>query len=275
MVRNYYYLVAGCADLVLGESRGAPDIRNAFNELLEQVHPDDARLLRFIRYPIDNANVCALLQEEEYPFDERGNYSRDELQDALRSGDELPQYLQRFLEARREGVDLFPGLQARDQLAWLFYEEAFAHPNRFIREWFGFECDLRNLLAAATIRRFHPTTPEKGLLLLNDTAQTLSRSTAPDFSMGAQFSWVERVLALQGDNPAETEQGIDRLRWEMLDELTIFSYFQIESLLAFCIRLQMVDRWMRLDPREGEEKLRMLVDGLLEGFSASSGAVAA
>jgi len=52
----------------------------------------------------------------------------------------------------------------------------------------------------------------------------------------------------------------------MLDELTTFAYFQVETILAFCIKLMLVERWMKLDPVSGRQKLEQLIAQMRKGF---------
>lgn len=269
MARNYYYLVASLPDLLLDESKGGVSFSETVAELVEHVHPADHGLFRFLRYPFDNTNIINLLDRPDRPFDARGNFSRDDLADALKNPDALPGYAGEFLEARREGKELFPGLGSQDQLAWLFHDAAAAHRSAFIREWFEFECDLRNVMAAVAVREFQEHPLDKVLLRRNDNAEMIARSTAPDFSVSGALPWVERVLAARREGPVESEMQIDRLRWDMLNDLTTFSYFQVESLLAFCLKLEMVERWQLLVPEEGEARLNALVEELLSGFSVA------
>ena len=107
---------------------------------------------------------------------------------------------------------------------------------------------------------------QRAIVGRNDVAQTILRSTTPDFSLSAQLPWIERLVGLSRDNLVELEKSIDTLRWEMLNELTVFSYFAVETLLAFCIKLGMVERWQGLDESEGEKRFTALVEELASGF---------
>ena len=100
--------------------------------------------------------------------------------------------------------------------------------------------------------------------------ERLLASAAPDFGLAEQLPWIEQVLQLPADDFIRRERLLDQLRWDMLDELTTFSYFQIETLLAFCLRLMIVERWTGLDPQTGRKRLEQLLLGLKPGAQAAA-----
>jgi hypothetical protein len=274
MSNSYYYLVAGLPDLVIDGTKKPVSMVAFIEDVAEQITPADAALFSMIRLPYDNENLCALLADkQDATFDARGIYTRDELEEEIKSPDRLPGYMIDFIEAHKEGKDLFAGLARRDQLAWLFFEHALRHPNRFIREWYAFELDLRNVLAGFNARRMHRDGEEYEQFTLANkivtragAADSILRSNAPDFSLSAQIPWVERLIAANEEDLTTYEKDIDTLRWDMLNELTTFAYFSIEAILAFCIKLAIVERWQALDEQAGKEKLDRLIKELKSGF---------
>ncbi len=277
MGNNYYFLVAGLPDLILDEGKNVPSFSEYITELEEQVSSGDLELLRCIRLPIDNSNLITVLQNSKKEFDPRGNFTRDEIASAIKNGDGLPDYMLTFLEAYRENRLPSSLLTTEDQLNWFFYEQMIVHPNQFIREWFTFELNLRNLIAGINSRKglehFDALGSERErsvaavLIGVNDEAEMILRSNAPDFGLSSQLSWVERVINLSRSTLLEFEKGIDLLRWDMLNELTTFSYFSIETVIAFTIKLMMVERWKKLDVQTGKVVLERLVEELQATYS--------
>ena len=276
MARNYYYLAAGLPDLLIEGNKAAPSMVEGIEELAAQMHPDDAESARLLQAPFDNDNLLAVLEKRD-AFDERGRYERGFLEDEVRAPQSLPDYMHVFIEAHRSGNALFPGLSQRDQLNRLFYDALAGHPSEFIRQWFAFDRDLRNVLAALNCRKMGDGGGDDNdvyalrrvIIGGNEVADTLLRSNAPDFSLGQALPWMERVLSVRDREPVDREKAIDQLRWDMLDELTMFSYFGVETLLAFVIKLGIVERWTRLEPEAGRERLRQLTEGLVSGVSIS------
>lgn len=276
MPRHYYYLVAGLPDITLEGNRNVPSQQEFLDDVIPQVDPDDAALLKLLRLPYDNRNLINLLEKTGAELDPRGNYTREQLEEEIKVPERVPPYMVTFIEAHKEGRSLFGGLGLEDQLNRLFYEEMTAHPNEFIRKWFDFERNLRNVLVGLNSRRLaeaagegSPYDLQRTVVGGNDIAESILRSNAPDFSLGSMFPYVERIGSLDMGQLEEFERGIDLLRWDVLDELTIFTYFQIETILAYCAKLGMVDRWQRLDPDAGKQRLEHLVKELESEFELS------
>jgi uncharacterized protein YlaN (UPF0358 family) len=276
MSGSYYFLVAGLPDISLDEGKNIPSFCDFMAETEEQVSSDDQKLLKLIRLPFDNVNLVAVL-EDSGEFDPRGNFSREELTSSLKNTERLPRYMQIFLEAHHENHPLFPGLIVRDQLNWLFFDEVTSHSNSFIREWYTFELNIRNLAAGINSRKglkhFDELATERDRAISsvvigrNDVAEQILRSSAPDFGLSSILPWTERVLAFSRGTLLDFEKGLDSIRWETLSDLTAFSYFGIEKVLAFAIKLAMVERWKALDPETGRERLEKLTEELRAGFS--------
>ncbi len=49
------------------------------------------------------------------------------------------------------------------------------------------------------------------------------------------------------------EKKVDLLKWEWLEEHTFFKPFDIESVFAYLLKLEMIERWVMLDKATGEK----------------------
>lgn len=272
MPRSYYYLVAGLPDLILDNTKKGLALSAFIDDISEQINEKDISLLSLFRLPFDNKNLINLVEKQEKEFDERGNYSKDTLEQEIRQPDILPPYMKSFLEAYKEEKLPFPELSVEDQLHWLFYDEVTGHANPFIRDWFSFDLDLRNVLAGLSCRKMAQDDESQfslsqSIICKNDVTELIHKSNAPDFSLSNQLPWIEKVVAISKNDLVEYEKNIDTLRWDTLNELTTFTYFQIETILAFIVKLDMVERWQKLDPESGKEKLEKLLSELKTGYT--------
>ena len=75
---------------------------------------------------------------------------------------------------------------------------------------------------------------------------------------------VDAVLAAVNDeqNLVEKEHKIDMIRWNESVELTAFDYFNINAVLAYLVRVNIVARWSMLDPERGRELFAQLMQSL-------------
>ena len=139
-----------------------------------------------------------------------------------------------------------------------FYAVALKHRNRFIRNWFRFDLNLRNAKVRWLNERLGRPLKQDVLTGENPEAEDADiegfRFRAGEFEEAAAL---EEVLAKT--NLLSREKALDDLVWKKADELTVFDYFDLEAVLAFIVKLKIADRWLVLDPEEGRERFRRLV----------------
>ena len=266
MPTNYYYLVAGLPDLIFDSLKKVISLSEFIDELLDQVTPEHAEFLKLFRLVYDNQNLINLLKKKVDKFETGGNFTREELEHEIKDTDAVPQYMKLFL---KDFKDEKGEMSHEDQLATLYYEEIISHPNEFVREWFTFDLNLRNLLTALNCRKMWEESEEgakefplsRYIIRVNDFAEQIFKSQASDFALSKEYPWVEEILSLNRQNFIEFEKNIDLLRWKTTDDLTVLSYFGVEVILGFLVKLGSVERWQRLKPEVGEEMLGRLLAG--------------
>ncbi len=265
--RKYYCLVAGLQDIT-------PDIQKLIynqlsfrTELEAELHPGDYSLVRCLFLPHDNKNLLNVLEKSGNEHLEKGNFSRDELEEGIREPASLPVYMQRFMHAYREKTPLFPDLSPENELTTLFYDEMAGHRNDFIRNWFGFDLNIKNI-ATALLARKHGFSYENQIIGTGEISETIRRSHARDFGLGSELFYMEELSNIaKTDDPQEREWALDLMRWEYLDETIFFEYFTIERILAFVIKLGMVERWLSINKEQGGELFRKLLAELKASYS--------
>lgn len=76
-------------------------------------------------------------------------------------------------------------------------------------------------------------------------------------------------------NPLERALELDRLRWKLLDSLVLDEPFSFAAVLAWAVKLRMVERWAALTEEEGRKRFEALVEGAMKGKAAEARAPAA
>ena len=134
-----------------------------------------------------------------------------------------------------------------DSLDAEFYRTALASKNRFIAGYFGYYLDVRNCRVAYLNKALGRPEGQDLLVLDEDEPR--------------EFEDLEKVNAvLEGSDILERERGLDDIMWERIDELTLMEVFTLDQILGFVAKLQIVARWLRLDPQTGRELFRQLVE---------------
>ena len=73
-----------------------------------------------------------------------------------------------------------------------------------------------------------------------------------------EYKQVESILA--NPNILEREKLLDNLRWEKVSQITIFEYFTLDKILAFLVKMNIVERWNKSDAKTGQEFFQKLVE---------------
>ncbi len=259
MSRNYYYLVAGLPELVAGSGTKGFVYSSIVDELYEELDSEDVVQVQWIRHKFDNENLINILEKKEH-FDYRGNYSKETLEAEITLQETIPSYMVIFLEAQKEGKELYPGLGKREQLFALYYTDLLENDAPFLRNWAELELNVSNVIAAKGAIKLG-LSKEKSIVPVNETADRIAKSHANDFGLGGQFEWIEEILS-HFDTPLKLEEAIDEVYWKKADEISEGYYFSIETILAFVIKINSIARWIDLDEEQGEAKIEALLAGL-------------
>ena len=125
-----------------------------------------------------------------------------------------------------------------------------------------------NNVLVATICRKHGFDVGRLIVGNNEVAQTLrAHSTQKDFGLNMVMDNYQPVLALASiDNLLEREKQMDALRFEWLEEQTLFDVFTIEQVLAYYLKATMLQRWETLTVEQGEQVFRSMVADMKKGI---------
>lgn len=216
---QYTYLISGLDDLQLGQSPKMP-----YNELLqlleEQLTEEDWHLVELLKMKYDDPLVDELLEQAD------------------------PQ-------------DVLSEMDYRTQL---LYEYGMKADNKFVREWFEFNLNLNNILAA-TICLKHGYDIQKAIVGDNDVAQILRKGNLTKNSgLAVAVPDLKEIVALaEIDDLLERERATDMLRWQWLEEATLFCYFELDNALAYFLQASILHRWDGLTKEQGEKVFNGIV----------------
>ena len=171
-----------------------------------------------------------------------GEMSGDAFVDWLREG--CSDSDRKLIDFLREGF-------AAENLNKDFYLRALSHRDRFLREYFRFDLNVRNAKVEYLNRE-------------------LGRTAGTDIFLTDENGFEEeaRLGAVLGSGDIlSREKGIDDLMWEKIESLTTFDYFDIDAILGFIAKLNIAMRWNRLDPETGREMFSRIVKEVRGSFT--------
>jgi len=270
---KYYYLISGLPDIALDNTKPVYTVATFRDELEGVLSASDRALLVPYFQKFDNHNLLVFLKLKEQARDERGTATDDDfaaLYSALRDEEKLPDnkrvppYITTFLReyvASAEKDDK-PLISWEDRLSALYYDYAMKSPNRFIAQWFEMNLNIGNILTAVNCRN-HKLDKAVYIVGANEVADLLRTSSARDFGLGEMLDYLPEVFRIvEEPNLMLRERRTDQLRWAWLDENTFFKTFDIETIFAYLLRIEMIERWTSLDKAKGEQTFRELVGAI-------------
>ncbi len=168
-------------------------------------------------------------------------------------------------EDRRCMEWLFFGLK-EENLNNHFYRAAKKSKTKFIREYFAFDQEVRNI-QAAYIARKNSLDPEDYLIGDNEITEQLKYSKSHDFGLSLYSDIAPEVIkVLETDNILEREQQMDSLKWRVSNDICTFNYFDINVILSFMLKASIVKRWHILDRKKGAQLFKELVNDVKGTF---------
>ncbi|HJC16546.1 DUF2764 family protein [uncultured Alistipes sp.] len=262
--RNYYSLVAGLREYALDADTKGFDAKGIVEEILGEVSASDASEVRLLYGYYDCENILAL-RAGRSAHNPLGNFTREELEQELKAPRLLPQGIARVVMAYadpegEEAEEIDTARRFETALFAAYYDACRRARSRFLRAWSEFDRTLRNVTAALAARAASRPV-EEVVVGGGDVAEQLQRSSAADFGLRGELPFVDTVIAAMNDeaNLLEKERKIDLVRWEEATELATFDYFNINAILSYLVRINIVARWARLDAARGREMFGRLL----------------
>jgi hypothetical protein len=270
MFRNYYhYFIAGLHDIFLDDTEIQFPMLDFKQELKDNLHPEDYKLVELLFLPYDNEELLRFLNEDYENLNDLGTFTPQDFE--VEFSDErqgiLPSYMYEFFELYKDEE------QSKDinnswenVLTEMYYEYVLKTNNPFLKQWFEFNQNLNNILIGHNCRKYDMD-PENQLIGDNIVSNAILNSNAKDFGLDVELPYVSEIIALaENDNLLAREKGIDQLKWDKVEDITLFDYFTIEVVLAYTIKLNIAYRWLELDEEIGRQMFGKIIENLKSGF---------
>lgn len=266
---NYYCMIAGLPDIDLQDAKPGMTVEQMREQCGEQLTSQDKKLLFYFFLHFDCINLVKLLKNPEANIDHWGNFTLEQLQDLITSATELNFNVHRFpafmsVFAReyafnKDKAGYFP----EDEIAFQFLNYAIRTcPNRMMRRWYKLNLDITNILTAMLARTQGWSVGDfvKGE---GEVQEMIRENKTKDFNLTHELEYIPQLMKIvEEDDPVRKEKMIDAFKWVWLDERTFFEPFSMEAVFAYLCKLQMQERWAKLDVEQGKETFQRIIDNL-------------
>ena len=276
---KYYYLISGLPTIALDDSKLTYSVEEFRTEVEEMLSCKDRKLLNLFYLKYDNKNLLTQVTMPDSKPDPRGRVTYDEIdavytalkeEEKVPKNEHVPSYFVDFLKMKladdaKDNKNEAEFISWEDRLAALYYEYAMKCGNKFVADWFELNLNINNVLTAITCRKYDFDKSEY-IVGHNEIAECLRTSNARDFGLSDAVDYLPELqrIAEESDLYAR-ERKIDLLKWNWLEDKTFFNTFDTESVFAYLLKLEMIERWVSLDKEKGEKAFRELVGSMKTG----------
>lgn len=267
---DYYYLVAGLREWSLESDTKGFNVREIVDEILDSLTKSDREAVKLLYAYYDCENIIACRTGRER-HNELGNLSREQIEAMLseRSYGELSKNVAKVVKYFNEIDD-----EERDEDAAIndtfehalfeaYYRDLAESKCSFLSAWGEFDRNLRNISAAVAAREAGRSVADV-VVGGGDVVEQLKSSSASDFGLRGELQYIDAVISAVSDekNIVEKERKIDKVREEQASEIAVFDFFNINFILSYLVKVNIIARWMLLLPEAGREMLDRLIRDL-------------
>ena len=268
--KEYYFLVAGLKEWTLESDAKGFDVAEIRDEILEAISDSDRRAVHELYAYYDCENIIAAHAGRDR-YNPLGNLSKEEVEAVFseRCYSKLPkavsEVVKRYNEADDEERDDEVALNDRFERAVFeaYYLGLEKSKCSFLKAWGEFDRNLRNIAAAVAAREANRSIADV-VVGRGEVVEQLTRSSAADFGLRGELQYIDSVIAAVSDerNIVEKERKIDAIRWAEAEDIVVFDFFNINYILSYLVKVNIVARWNMLSPEVGRRMLERLMQEL-------------
>lgn len=249
---QYYYFAPCLPPLALG---AAPEIsfEDFFYGCKINLNNADQKKIWRLRLYFDLINIRWYLLGQG--FDERGQLSEKELEEALLVKEGLPAYVFDFLDRYIEAEDR---IKNHGALMSEFFSVEAGHSDGFLQRYFLFEREYRLVLNALKAKKYQKNISE--VLRFEDAhdpfvKQLLVQKDSETLEVPYDYTDLKEIFEAYADEPHRLSKAVDEYRFNKIDELIQGTQFSIDAILSYMIKLEIVHRRAGLDAKIGQQKI--------------------
>ena len=263
---NYYCLIAGLPEISPDDKKLSLSVQELRIYLSDYLTKKEMDTINLFFYPNDNAQILRLLQKQEPDLNLQTVFTASQLEDEIQDPMFLPSYIKEYLldlqKEDRENIKRLPEVELSERY-WNFM---LSQKEKLVKKYAEFSLNIKNLITALNCRKYHLDI-EKEIIGDSYFTNQLKTSRARDFELSDLYPYVDQVLALfEKGNTAEREYRIDMFYWEFLDEMTENKYFTFDNVIAFTLKLMILERWSKMTTEQGKIIFRELLERFKNEF---------
>ena len=264
---NYYCLIAGLPEISPDDKKLSLSVQELRSYLSDYLTKKELDIINLFFYPNDNAQIIRILQKQEPDTNLQTVFTASQLEDEIHDPIFVPSYLKNYLlDLQKEDREISNRLP-EVELSERYWNFMLSQKEKIVRKYAEFSLNIKNLITALNCRKYHLDI-EKEVIGDSYFTNQLKTSRAKDFELSDDCPYVDKVINLfeKDNNTAEREYKIDMLYWEFLDEITENKYFTFDNVIAFMLKLMILERWSKMTTEQGKLIFRELLERFKNEF---------
>jgi len=250
---KYYYLVSSFPEVHPDDRK----LKFTISDFLEErpgIAPSDWRDVELVLLARDIFLIQTILNGKDAVIPHT-LHAPEFWKDQIKVPRETPDFLEDLIEGGTHSGKVTPALA--DGLWGAYFDHTLNKANSaFLRRYLRFNRDLKNIQAGLRARA-KGLPPADYVVGEDDVAEQVSRSNAEDFGLHKEMPWVERLMK-DTEDPLKMEDTIGEIYWQFIEEETGHLHFEFDVVLAYLLKLQIIERRHALSEEKGMSIIRQL-----------------
>lgn len=261
--------MAGAPTIELADAKPGMSVADMRAQLEPELTDADRRLLGLLFLRHDAENLVALLKDPEAEVTADGLYSREEYGQILQEASEIDLGASKYPAFLVDFAHQYPDMQqqagffAEDEMLLRYYQYGISQSSdSMVRQWFQLNLDVTNIMTAMIARKqgWNASEYVRGEGEVVDMIRT---NDSHDFGLGALLDYTAAIMPIVDEqDPVEKERRLDAFKWLWLDEKTFADTFSVEAVFAYLCKLEIQERWARLDAEQGRATFEQIINDL-------------
>lgn len=136
-----------------------------------------------------------------------------------------------------------------ENLTHHFYRATFKSKSNFLKKFYALDLTIRNMKVDYISKKLGKESTSNKVELNNCIDIELSEE---------QIEKLTQIFA--NKNILEKEQMLDKFKWDYISDMIPYGSFNMDVILAFLAKGQLINRWNKLDRNTGKELFKKLVE---------------
>ncbi|GEM_PF-6239854 len=258
---SYYCYISGLPELTLDVKVTEPDFNTYQTQLGDLLDENSYEVFTNLISKADHKKIAKEILDKLATFTEE--YEIEEwLVEAKEQYAANVKYLGLLFDLGYEKLQSMDLVELEIEIDRAYFTYNLSVAKGFARKWIELELNVRNYLATYQCEKYR-LDKEAQIINLNNISEILLENPCSTNELDAEWAECRELDSIMEIPHLHVrEKTLDKFRWQWIESYSEFEYFSLEVLLAYGLKLQIINRWQQLEIIQ-EEKGISAFDTLL------------